>query len=56
MALHLADERPAPGRGRGATRINLSQLGWAHYWLLVGFLAAGLAFFVMILLVHSPRG
>ena len=55
MAQHLADERPAPGRGRG-TRINLSQLGWAHYWLLVGFLAAGLAFFVLILLVHPHRG
>ena len=56
MALHLANERPAQGRRRGTTRINLSQLGWAHYWLLVGFLAAGLAFFVLILLVHPPRG
>jgi hypothetical protein len=56
MALQLADERPAHRRGRGTTRINLSKLGWAHYWLLVSFLAAGLAFFVLILLAHPARG
>jgi hypothetical protein len=52
----LAEERPAHRRGRGITVTNLSQLGWAHYWLLVGFLAAGLAFFALVLLAHLPRG
>ena len=56
MAIHLADERPTQRRGRGITGRNLSQLGWAHYWLLVGFLAAGLAFFALVLLAHAPRG
>jgi hypothetical protein len=56
MALHLADERPAHRRLRVITGTHLSQLGWAHYWLLVGFLAAGLAFFALILLAQPPRG
>jgi hypothetical protein len=56
MALHLTDERPAHQRGRGITGPSLSQLGWAHYWLLVGFLAAGLAFFALVLLAQPPRG
>jgi len=56
MATHLVDERPAHRRGRAVTGPNLSQLGWAHYWLLVGFLAAGLAFFALVLLSQSARG
>jgi hypothetical protein len=56
MTIHPADERPAHRRGRGITGTTLSQLGWAHYWLLVGFLAAGLAFFALVLLAQPLRG
>jgi len=52
MTMHLADERPAHRSGRGITGTNVSRLGWGHYWLLVGFLGAGLAFFGLILLAH----
>lgn len=56
MTIHLTDSRPAQRRGRALTGPNVSQLGWAHYWLLVGFLAAGLAFFGLVLLAQLPRG
>ena len=39
--------------GRGRNRAALRQLGWPHYWLLVSILASGLAFFVLILVMHG---
>jgi hypothetical protein len=56
MRTHLvANGRPARRRPRVGTRTDLRQLGWAHYWLLVSVLAAGLALFVLILFAYLPR-
>jgi hypothetical protein len=44
-------------RPRPAVRRNgLLQLGWAHFWLLIGILGMGLALVVLVLMVQlTPR-
>jgi hypothetical protein len=50
MTLHaLTHERRPPARQ--VTRNGLLQLGWPHFWLLIGILGLGLALVVLVLIV-----
>ena len=54
MTLHRPppDQRPRPSSSRNLRRNGLFQLGWPHFWLLVGILGGMLGLVALIFFVH----
>lgn len=53
MTLHaLTHDRRQRPPGRSVTRNGLLQLGWPHFWLLIGILGGTLALVVLVLFAH----